>query len=240
MPTTKQTRTKINNNVDSIIKVNPTHHMEDIGKAIENNTLEHNAFYKQYVEATHAHLKDNIMNALSTDMKEKMSQNLLDVSEKKGERYFERLHDEYKELAKDYTGNELKEKFAEKVDYVSKVYNKSYLETESDTVNNFTHSADVFEKMQYKKEKYMIRWNAVMDDRTREEHVELNDQCFRMDDPFILSYFPGSCEPNCRCWATYEYMNEDELEDEGDTEKDTIMSPVLSGNIFKVNKIYKK
>ena len=41
-------------------------------------------------------------------------------------------------------------------------------------------------------------YSAVMDERTRKEHMLLNDKCFRYDDPFWDSHFP----PNgwgCRC-----------------------------------------
>jgi SPP1 gp7 family putative phage head morphogenesis protein len=89
-------------------------------------------------------------------------------------------------------------KFKEIAKELNQTYNLTYLETEYNLAFTSAQMAAKWQTFEKSKDKYDLRYVAVNDKRTREDHRSLNGIVRPVDDPFWDSYYP----PNgyrCRC-----------------------------------------
>ncbi len=86
--------------------------------------------------------------------------------------------------------------------------NPYHLRTNFDTAMNSAYLAGEWQNIQETKDMFpYLRYVAVMDERTRDEHAELNGIVLSVDDPFWDEYYPPNGW-NCRCGV--EQLTEDE------------------------------
>jgi SPP1 gp7 family putative phage head morphogenesis protein len=111
----------------------------------------------------------------------------------------------------------------------------TYMKVEGNTVNKLSNQIQQWNKI--KKDKY-LEWVAVMDDKTRPEHRQLNGVVKNVKDGFWNNHFPGSAY-NCRCtYKIHNKANETKAPDVEDDTKGIVVNPGKYGLYFNKNHSY--
>jgi len=77
--------------------------------------------------------------------------------------------------------------------------NNNWLYTEQNTAGKIANSGDEWQRIQDNKALFpLLRYSAILDDRTREDHEALNGMVRPADDPIWNEFFPPNGY-NCRC-----------------------------------------
>lgn len=104
--------------------------------------------------------------------------------------------------------------FSKDVKEITQVMQETWLRVEYETCRRQTVMGSAFAAMQEDADLYPYWvYKGVMDDREREEHVELEDQVFRIGDPEGDDVFPPN-DFNCRCSGEQvddQYLEENKL-----------------------------
>ena len=115
-----------------------------------------------------------------------------------------------------FDGDKVKsyDKFSKDVEDIAHVTQETWLRVEYETARRQTVAGAQFASMQEDADLYPYWvYRGVMDDREREEHVELEGQVFRIGDPDGDAVFPPD-DFNCRCTGDPvddQYLDENKL-----------------------------
>lgn len=101
--------------------------------------------------------------------------------------------------------------FKKDAEQITDIMNKTWLRTEYETARRQAIQGDQFSRMQDDADLYPYWiYSGMMDDREREEHVELEGKVFRIGDPEGDLVFPPNGD-NCRC--TGDPIDDQELKE---------------------------
>ncbi len=143
-----------------------------------------------------------------------------------------RNHKYVTELADSLIGDDGKllpfSKWKKRAKQISSDYNKHWLETEYNTARRGAQMAQKWQTYESGKDVLpYLRYRAIMDDRTRPAHAQLNDLVAHVDDPIWDRIFPPNGW-NCRC-------DVDRVEDPGDFGPDDLGDDVPVDPRFQLN-----
>lgn len=121
-------------------------------------------------------------------------------------------------------------KFKKDATEISDISQETWLRVERDMCVRQAVQGESFRRMQDDSDLYPFWvYKGVMDDREREDHVELEDQVFRIGDPAGDACYPPN-DWNCRCSG--ESIDEDEVGEKGyKVNSDSEASKLLEDNI---------
>ncbi len=89
--------------------------------------------------------------------------------------------------------------FMDHVKMINQEFNRNYLMTEYNTSYSSAQMARKWNEFGVRADDSpFLKYRAVMDDRTRDDHAALNGVVRRIDDPFWNNYYPPN-DWNCRC-----------------------------------------